>query len=474
MFCSGVWLTGGMERKMANLFRELKKYYDIYLLTVDGGSSVIEVPREVNRIVLSKNVFNEKYSNVALKHAKKHSIDIVIGVMNLFHGQLDLYEKCNQNHIKTIAANSEYYFYPYYNKHYYNIVNRRQEVFTLVDAVLWHTNFSAAVYGHINANGYVMPNPNTFSKQTQLAKKDNKIIICVGRFNDYIKRIDRILTCFKKILEKEPDARLWLVGPCDLTSKIERIGNKSIQDMMDEQELNDSQVLFVGEVLSIEDYYLQASVLLLTSESEGFGNVISEAASFGLPVVYNEIPGLEDIIVEGYNGLISKQNDIDALADNVCKILSDNKLREKLGQQASSHIEQFNLNIIINKWKKVIDAVASSSDAAETKIILGNELNYTIKNYNKFCNVLTRELNNAFGAANENINMINKQLVEKDNKLKDITAQLNYTYNELERIKKQLYDVIRSKSWKVTKPLRKTSEAISIGKKKLLRRLINS
>ena len=467
MFCTGRWLTGGMERKMTNLFRGLVKYYDIYLLTVGSEKSVIEIPQEIKKIVMSENEFNENYSDKALEQAKKHKIDVVIGVMNLFYGQLDLYEKCHQNRIKTIAANSEYFFYPHHDSHLYNVVSRRQEVFKLVDAVLWQTNFSTSVYNHINSNGYVMPNPNTFSRQIKLAKKNKKIIICVGRFNDYIKRIDRILTCFNKVLKQEPEAILWLVGPCDRELKIEKLGKKSIKDMMKEQKLNDSQIVFFGEINEVEKYYCQASVLLMTSESEGFCNVINEAACFGLPLVCNNIPGLEDIVIDGYNGLLSQQNDIDALANNVCRILSDNKLRETIGYQASKYVERFGIEEIVIKWRKVINTVKSCSSASDIKNKLNAEFSHKINDYYDFCVVLSSELNKALGTSSNNLNMIykdidannknvdiaNGQLIDAKKKLDDATSNLEFITN-------QYLGVINSRTWKITSPLRDTNATI--------------
>jgi glycosyltransferase involved in cell wall biosynthesis len=52
-------------------------------------------------------------------------------------------------------------------------------------------------------------------------------------------------------------------------------------------------------------YYKRASILLLTSEYEGFGLVVAEAMSHGVvPVVYNSFESARDLVTDGYNGIL--------------------------------------------------------------------------------------------------------------------------------------------------------------------------
>ncbi|MCA9347193.1 glycosyltransferase [Candidatus Saccharibacteria bacterium] len=445
MFCTTHWRTGGMERKMSNLFGELVKYHDVYLLTVGRSGGKIKVPSEVTNVVVSEKEYKLAYSRAAIREALKHKVDVVVGVMNLFSGQLDLYEECKKNHIKTIAANSEYFFYPYLNANNFGIVGRRQKVFADVDAVLWQTNFSASVYAHINSNGYVVPNPNTFPVQDKLAAKDEKIVLCVGRFNDYVKRIDRALLCFSKVLISEPNARLLIVGPCDIDLQMEELGNKSIRDLMMDLNISYSQVSFIGEVGMVEKYYQRASVLLLTSNNEGFSNVISEAACFGLPVVYNEIPGHDDLVVDGLTGFAVKQDDMDSLADKVVEVLRNDELRERMGREASRHVSQFDIKNIASKWNLVIDRVTSKATDIENKRLI-KELGFKINDYFKFSTLLTSELNRIFQVSLGRNVVLANQLLHMEDKLNSTTIRLT---SELDELKSQYQAIVNSKAWRL-------------------------
>jgi len=319
-FCSTHWLTGGMERVMSIVFNEIKDQYDIILITpYDGVDSEIPVPDGVRHIKISNQKFQTEFDSTVLTIALLYHVDVLVGFFNLYGQQLDLYTLCKELGIKTIASNHENFFYPYSNYGLQRLAFKRLEVFKTLDAVVWPTNFSAAVSGLSSPNSYLMPNPNTF-KATPVVKENGKTIICVGRFNDYIKRVDRILEAFKLIQDSVPESRLLLVGDCDRKKRNEGLSNKSIDDLIVELGIDDNNIVFAGNVSDVATYYKQASVLMLTSDSEGFGMVISEAASFGVPTVYNAIPGLDDLIIDGKNGFVVAQGDIPAMASRVTEL----------------------------------------------------------------------------------------------------------------------------------------------------------
>lgn len=69
-----------------------------------------------------------------------------------------------------------------------------------------------------------------------------------------------------------------------------------------------NNVLFEGFQSPLE-YYKRASLLILTSEYEGFPLVLAEAMSFGvIPVVYGSYSAVYDIISDGVDGVILPYN----------------------------------------------------------------------------------------------------------------------------------------------------------------------
>ncbi len=393
MFCSGHWLTGGMERVMTTLFEELRASYDIFLITpFDDRQSMIQLPNYVTHIRISDKKFYDSFDTVSLKYAILFKIDVVIGFMNLLDKQLELYNLCRDVGIKTIASNHEIYFYPYVDFNFHNIVKPRIDAFQNANAVLWLTNFSAAAYGLVGKNSYLMPNPNGFDIQDDDSKRDEKIILAVGRFDDYIKRIDRILLCFAEVSERVPNAKLVLVGRYNRTSPIRRGGRVSVNDLIKINNIDESRIEFVGEVNDLASYYRKASMLLLTSLNEGFGMVINEAACFGVPTVCNRIPGLEDLVVDGHNGKIVEQDDIEAMVDAACAILGDDEERERLGRNAKQYVKKFDRKMIGDSWKYLLETLIKNMDRSDEQSALRKRLSYHIPDYRAYGALLLDEM----------------------------------------------------------------------------------
>jgi len=136
MFCSGHWLTGGMERVMSILFYELKNDYEIFLITpYDERKSYIDVPGFVTSIKIADDLFMKYFDSLVLSYSLLLDVDVVIGFMNLFKKQQNLYKLCVGTKIKTIASNHEYYFYPYKSPGHYEVVEKRLEAFAECDAL---------------------------------------------------------------------------------------------------------------------------------------------------------------------------------------------------------------------------------------------------------------------------------------------------------------------------------------------------
>jgi glycosyltransferase involved in cell wall biosynthesis len=392
MFCSTHWLTGGMERVLSLVFEQLKEKYEIYLFTPsDGRAYEIKLPNYVNHVKISNAVFYKDFDFAALTAAILLRVDVLVGFYNLFEKQLNLYSLCNSEGIKTVASNHEYFYYPYLSYDFQDLAIKRLDAFKKVDAVLWPTNFSAAACALGCENSYLMPNPNTFTVTNVSEKEKENIIICAGRFNDYIKRIDRILQCFKIVQDRLPNSKLMIVGDCDRQKKNELFGGKTINDIIIDLGLDENNLIFTGNVSNMADYYKQAKVLVLASGSEGFGMVINEAASFGVPTVYNYIPGLEDLVTNGKNGFVVEQDDISTMAEKLVIILTDKKVFTKLSAGATQLVKRFDAITIGQRWTYLIDNLLEHRDSSNLHKSLRNKLSYTISDQKQFSKIIFSE-----------------------------------------------------------------------------------
>jgi glycosyltransferase involved in cell wall biosynthesis len=78
----------------------------------------------------------------------------------------------------------------------------------------------------------------------------------------------------------------------------------------------ENSILMPGFSLNTESYFTYADLFVLTSKFEGFGNVIVEALSFGIPVVSTNCPnGPAEILENGKYGTLVPLDDEEALAE---------------------------------------------------------------------------------------------------------------------------------------------------------------
>lgn len=394
MFCSGQWLSGGMERVLSVLLGELTAEYDVFLLTPRADKEgKIPIPKGVTRITINKDDFyTKKYELIALTCALVYKIDAIVGFMHLSGRQLRLYELCRGTGIFTIASNHESYFYPYEDPNCYEVIQDRLNVFKHVDAVLWPLNYSAMVYGIEAENSYLMPNPNSYAVQKRAMLKDEKVVLCVGRFNDPIKRIDLILKTFAEIVKTNKNARLVLVGQCDRDALIKLDKNTTINNIIREHRIDANKIEFIGEIDNVEQFYARASVLLLTSKSEGFGMVINEAACFGVPSVCAGIPGIDELIDDGINGYIVKDSDAKIMAHRVCNLLSDNVLYQNMSLNAKKRAGKYDRSVIANRWRLLIDTILSDVQRQAKQRKLQSCLGYSAPDNEVVVKLLFEEL----------------------------------------------------------------------------------
>lgn len=129
------------------------------------------------------------------------------------------------------------------------------------------------------------------------------------------------------------------------------------------------QVRFMGvanadqlkEELSSALAYVQHSVTAANGDMEGTPLSILEASSAGLPVVSTFHAGIPDVILDQKTGLLCQEHDVEAMATNMKRLLSEPGLAQELGTNARKHIaENFTLKRHIATLDSVLADIAKS------------------------------------------------------------------------------------------------------------------
>ncbi len=106
----------------------------------------------------------------------------------------------------------------------------------------------------------------------------------------------------------------------------------------------------------------RASLFVLSSLYEGFGNVLLEALALGTPVVATACPvGPDEIISHGVTGLLVPPADERALAEAMTKVLSDSELRRKLSANGPARAADFSLPNIVAQYLGLFERLAAGA-----------------------------------------------------------------------------------------------------------------
>jgi len=179
-------------------------------------------------------------------------------------------------------------------------------------------------------------------------KVDNRLLY-VGRIEEY-KGLHVLLKSLR--LVRVP-VQLLIIGPM----VGEAYYHKKIMTLV--AELNNKtshKVVYLGPKKSREllKYYQSASVVVMPSLSESFGNVILESLACETPVIASSVGGIPEIINSYENGILVPPNNEVKLAEAIQYLLNDEYIRRRLGRCGRKLvIEKFSLEVITQKLLSV-------------------------------------------------------------------------------------------------------------------------
>jgi glycosyltransferase involved in cell wall biosynthesis len=166
------------------------------------------------------------------------------------------------------------------------------------------------------------------------------IILCIGRI-DRNKCIELALQALA-LLSDYPETEIWIVGEGEEKENVEKFAEKLRLS---------SRVKFLGFQRDPEQLYKMASLVSLTSNFEGFPNVLVEAISHGCPIVAVDCPnGPSEIVVEGVNGFLVQQRTAESLASGYAKALEKDWDPKRIVETA----DKFSDRKVLDQWHGIL------------------------------------------------------------------------------------------------------------------------
>lgn len=195
------------------------------------------------------------------------------------------------------------------------------------------------------SNVVLIPDPLPFSVQ-QVSSLSAKRIISIGRYA-YEKGNDLLLRAWSIVQNSCED---WVL---DVYGMGER---EPYRQLMSELGIDESRCHLYGSLADVKEQYLSSSVFALPSRFEGFGLVIIEAMSCGLPVVsFNCENGPRNIITDEQDGCLVTPYDVEEYANKLLKLIHDKDYRQQMGINAYQASRRYAIENIATQWKDLFD-----------------------------------------------------------------------------------------------------------------------
>lgn len=388
---------GGAERVGVSIANSLSfRGHQIYMISNIYEPIVYSLDKHIEVRSLCSNTYQpykkwlSSINNIR-KYIKEDKPDIIIGIMQLCSFVAKL--ASIGTGIPVIMTEHDSFERPASAPFSRNDLFFKYKLNRIYDYVTVLTEADKIVIDNKLKRVEVMPNPlllNPYYNEHQREKR----IIAAGRVDAWhYKGFDVLVKAWNIIYHKYPDWRLEIAGLCDIPAHYEEVPN-----LIKKYGIKERTIL-LGYCKDVEKLYRNSEIFVLSSRYEGFGLVLIEAMSQGCaPIacdykgrqreimgetnqlethpsppclgrvlnstqsnIINSSLNREDFQNAGIeiceNGILCEPENVEALAQAMDKMISDEEYRRKVQQNAVKRTEYYNLEKTGERWEKFLEKV---------------------------------------------------------------------------------------------------------------------
>lgn len=174
---------------------------------------------------------------------------------------------------------------------------------------------------------------------------NNKIIFgTVGRLTKQ-KGHKYLISAFKKVSQKLPEAELWIVGEGELRDDLtKQIAKLNLTE----------KVKLLGTRKNIPAMLNEFDIFVMPSVWEGLGIVVLEAMASGLPIIASDVDGLSELVKDNQNGLLFESKNIEQLSQKMTELVQNETLADKFSRAGREMVENnFDLKKVVREYEEV-------------------------------------------------------------------------------------------------------------------------
>ncbi|MGB9521615.1 MAG: glycosyltransferase family 4 protein [Anaerolineales bacterium] len=172
-----------------------------------------------------------------------------------------------------------------------------------------------------------------FRQNNQPKKKQDRFVFLSTRNWEPIYGVELIARAFSQIAKENSDVELMMLGNGSQSNILRQIFSQA--GVLE-------QVSFPGQIeyLELPTYYQSANIYLSASHSDGSSVSMLEAMACGKPVIVSDLPGNREWVVDGKQGWIFPDGDVNALAETMQRAYHERERLEEMGKAARRLVEE--------------------------------------------------------------------------------------------------------------------------------------
>ena len=237
-------------------------------------------------------------------------------------------------------------------KHCVNVwtcITERAETSFFGSSELYDKSLTLKNRNHFTIYNSLPKNNNKTTSETDNVKDKKLVIGVVSRLVE-IKGMDLVIPAFAKVKEEHQDVRLIVVGDGSLKERMmEQARELGCEDVVE----------WTGRLAQEElaEWYQKMDIVLMPSRSEGFGLTAIEAMDNGCVMVVSDVGGLPEVVRDGEVGLLHRSEDVDDMAEKICRLLDNPMLMEEMKGRVKGYVERFSYErykeLILDLYRKI-------------------------------------------------------------------------------------------------------------------------
>ena len=365
MFLVGGFTTGGKERQLSTLIMHLPKdKYEVHLLMKYRESYYFDL---VESELTSFYDFDKpRFSLLDIIKVRK--------ILNIIGPDVVFSFSATLSHIIL--------FINFFGSYYYRLINGsirdaptrlninkifEMLLYNLYKEVVANSNAGLLVYRQKNKMGrFVLHNGLDLKRvpvqrkiimKNELGLLDSFTVTMVASMGAS-KDQNTFIRSAKIILEIDDSVQFYLIGEGSMRPHYEaQVKSLGIG----------KNVFFTGVINNVEEY-LKASDLsvLMSTNAEGFPNVVMESMACGTPVLATASGGIKELLIHGENGFLINPGDYKTLAERIVFLKNNVDVLERFRKNGISIVNnKFNTDEMINKFVKILDGEATLRDCSD-------------------------------------------------------------------------------------------------------------